>query len=105
MLAIKTWMPILSTFESQLALCGDALGVLADAMKFRAKELVLNKLMAELALSIAPYGFEISTAHVWSKQNDMCGKLSRLALDARILDTLSHAVRSNDERPVWAVLS
>ena len=78
LLAVKTWLPILRACASQLALCGDALGVLADAMKFRAREPVLNKLMAELALTIAPFGFEMSTIHVWSKQNDVCDSLSRL---------------------------
>ena len=53
LLAVKTWLPISQVCESQLALCGDALGVLADAMQFRACEPVLIKMMAEWALTIA----------------------------------------------------
>ena len=102
---MKTWLPILRTCESQLALCGDALGVLADAMQFRAREPVLNKIMAELALIVAPFGFEMSTTHVWSKQNDVCDRLSRLERRDVLPDVLKQATRSKDERRSWPFLS
>ena len=57
---VMVWRPILQSTESQVAFCGDALGVLIDARKFRACESVLNKMMAELARAVAPFGFELS---------------------------------------------
>ena len=68
-LVVHVWAPILQAQESQLAFCGDALGVLVDAMRFKAKEPFLNRMMAELARVLAPLGFELSTIHVWSAQN------------------------------------
>ena len=56
---MKAWLPILEVAESQLAICGDALGVLVDALNFRAREPILNRVMAELALIIAPFGIEL----------------------------------------------
>ena len=70
-----------SCLESQgaLAIMGDALGVLHDARRFRAKDKVLNLIMAELALIIAPMGQELRTAHLWTQRNSTCDLLSRLA--------------------------
>ena len=88
LLAVATWLPILSAAESQLAFCGDALGVLADALRFRAKEPVLNKIMAELALFIAPFGYETSTVHIWSALNATCDWLSGAAPEPSSPDVL-----------------
>ena len=100
---MKTWLPILRASASQLAFCGDALGVLHDAMLFRAHEPILNKTMVELALAIAPFGFEMSTVHVWSRHNTTIDWLSRAALEEIVLDVLKQAVRATDKRLEWAV--
>ena len=104
LLAIMTWRPILKATESQLAFCGDALGVLIDAMKFRAREPMLNKLIAELALVVAPFGFELSTIHAWPRHNETCDWLSRAEIDEAVPVQLRAASRSRDKRPSWAVL-
>ena len=104
LLAVATWLPILSSAESQLAFCGDALGVLADALRFRAKEPVLNKITAELALCIAPFGFATSTVHIWSAHNATCDGSSRTAHGSSVPSALSSAIRSRDKRPQWSVL-
>ena len=81
------------TASGSLAIMGDALGVVHDAQKFRAKDAVLNSIMAELALIIAPMGhdlravrkdqswkgLDIRATHIWSERNDVCDQLSRLA--------------------------
>ena len=104
LLAVMTWRPILKATESQLAFCGDALGVLIDAMKFRAREPMLNKLMAELALVVAAFGFELTTIHTWSMHDETCDWLSRVETDECVPVQLQAAKRSSDRRPVWAVL-
>ena len=57
---------------------GDALGVLHDARKFRPKDPILNKVMAEMAVLIAPLGLELRAIHLWTQRNKTCDALSRL---------------------------
>ena len=45
----------------------DALGMLHDAAKLKAKDPVLNLMVGELALLIAPYGLDIRAARSWSE--------------------------------------
>ena len=47
---------------------GDALGVLHDALKFRAKDGFLNELMGDLSLVSAPTGQSLQGAPVWSER-------------------------------------
>ena len=64
--------------QGSLAIIGDALGVLHDAVKLRAKDPVLNAIMGDLALLIAPTGKDIRCAHIWTQRNVTCDALSRL---------------------------
>ena len=72
---------------------GDALGVLHDARKFRARDLVLNEIMAELALITAPLGQDIRTLHLWTQRNQTCDALCLLASGKAVPETLKKAVR------------
>ena len=54
------------------------MGVLEDALRMRSKEKVLNCMMGEIALLLAPTGSDIRAAHVWSERNTTCDALSRL---------------------------
>ena len=74
---------------------GDGLGVLHDMMKLKAKDPVLTNIAAELALTIAPLGFVIRAAHLWSERNEVCDHLSRLKQgELHNLAQLSSAKRS-----------
>ena len=66
---------------------------------------ILNKLMAELALTVAPFGFELSTIHAWSMHNETCDWLSRAESEDTVPKPLTAAVRSSDRRPKWSVLT
>ena len=77
LLAFRQWAPSLAVTEGRVTVCGDALGVLHDAVKLRARDKRLNNIMAELALTIAPYGLELAALHIWSEWNDVCDELSR----------------------------
>ena len=72
---------------------GDALGVLHDARKMRAHDPVLNEIMAELALVVAPLGQDIRTLHVWTQRNQTCDALSRLASGTAVPTALQQASR------------
>ena len=77
LLAFRQWAPSLAVTEGRVTVCGDALGVLHDAVKLRARDKRLNNIMVELALTIAPYGLEFAALHIWSEWNDVCDELGR----------------------------
>ena len=54
LVSIATWRPILEATQGLLTFVGNALGVLHDALKLKAHEPVLNGIMGELALLLAP---------------------------------------------------
>ena len=103
--------------QGTLAVLGDALGVLYDVAKLRAKEPILNALAAEMALILAPIGMDIRAAHVWTQRNRICDTLSRLQQGSgpsrltsgpqnvlRELPELSEAHRVLRQRPEGAIL-
>ena len=59
---------------------GDARGVLHGAQKFKANVGVLNLIMAEAALILAPMGRDIRAIHLWTQRNVTCDRLSRLQI-------------------------
>ena len=60
--AVWTWSKVIREFAGSLAMMGDALGVLHDATKFRASAPILNSVMAEMALILAPMAHKLSAA-------------------------------------------
>ena len=54
---------------------------------------MLNSIMAELALLIAPMGHELRAIHLWTQRNKTCDALSRLTEGAAVPDTLSTVKR------------
>ena len=76
--AVRQWRHAIAASEGRLLFLGDAYGVLQDAVKFRAKDRILNELMGEIALTLAPLGHTADAAHIWSECNKACDRLSRL---------------------------
>ena len=62
---------------------------LHDARQFKAKDRVLNLIMAELAFKVAPMGQELWTAQLWTQRNTTCDLLSRWPRDTAFLQTWS----------------
>ena len=62
------WRNFLATTYGSLTLIGDALGALQDALRFKAREPILNAIRAELALQLR-HG---------SERNQICEALSRI---------------------------
>ena len=93
--AVNTWQPVLAQAQGRLAFRGDALGVLHDMLRYRAKDLVLNDHAGALALLVAPIGLDTRAAHIWSERNVVCDKLSRI--DWHLMNKSSlHACSLND---------
>ena len=84
---------MLRTAMGSVAILGDALGVLHDARKFRAKDPVLNEIMAELALIVAPLGLELQAMHLWTQRNRTCDALSRLTSTSTVPEELANVHR------------
>ena len=77
-MGIVRWEPVLRQAQGKLLIIGDALGVLHDAVRHRTRDPILNSIMSEIALVIAPSGGDIRAAHLWTERNSVCDELSRL---------------------------
>ena len=104
LLACIKGLPVLTRCNSTVHLVGDALGVLCDALKFRARDPVLNRLLGELALRVAPIGLELEALHCWSEWNQLCDELSRSESEPSCDVRLAKAQKSKDFRPRWVLL-
>ena len=102
--SVFLWRKILHKAHGKLAVMGDALGVLHDARKFKAQDRVLNEIMAELALIVAPMGQDIRAAHLWTQRNTTCDLLSRLKEGKQIPEALSQTTRTQRKVLSYKVL-
>ncbi len=102
--AAITWFPLLSASEGKLAVCGDALGVLHDAVRFRARDPMLNLITAELALVLAPLGVTLDAIHQWSERNHICDALSRLSPASALPPQLQDVPASRDQEAQFRLL-
>ena len=76
-MSIVKWEPVLRQAQGKLLVIGDALGVLHDAVRLKARDPILNLIMSEKALVIAPSGGDICAARLWTERNSDCDELSR----------------------------
>ena len=95
---------MLQQAEGGLTFISDALGVLHDASKLRAKDTTLNALLADTALIMAPMGLQISGAHLWPQRNASCDALRRLQENESIAERPRQATKSNVRRPTFKIL-
>ena len=98
-LALNTWQQLLQTAQGRLAIRGDALGILHDVLKLRAREPKLNALAHQMAYILAPIGLDVRLAHVWTERNTICDNLSRCTTAAELeMPQLSKATRMRMRR-------
>ena len=69
--SVYLWRKVIKEAQGSLAAMGDALGVLHDARKFRARDPVLNEIRAVVALITAPPGQDIRTLHLWTRRDQL----------------------------------
>ena len=79
--ALTVWRKTLGSTQGKLAVLGDALGVLYDVLRLKARDPVLNAMAADMALILAPMSLDVRVAHVWTQRNSICDALSRLDCD------------------------
>ena len=84
---------------------GDALGVLYDVLRLKARDPVLNAMAADMALILAPLSLDVRAAHIWTQRNCVCDALSRLEGDDLSRPAiLKDAARTMLERPKCTIL-
>ena len=76
-IAIRTWVS--EATSGKVALVSDASGVLQDIVSWRARGKVVNNIVKQIALHLAPIGLELCGLHVWSERNKLTDALSRSA--------------------------
>ena len=103
--SIVVWKDILRKADGGLAVMGDALGVLHGAQKFKSNDAVLNLIMAEAALILAPMGRDLRAVHLWTQRNITCDRLSRLQKSPADITELQGVTRSIRHIPECKVLS
>ena len=98
-LALNTWQRLLQTAQGRLAIRGDALGILHDVLKLKAREPKLNALAHQMAYILAPVGLDVRLAHVWTEHKTVCDTLSRCTAASELdLPQLSEATRMRVRR-------
>ena len=105
LVSVWCWRRLLAETNGGFAIIGDALGVVYDALKLRASDRVLNSVMGELALVLAPMGKHLSGAHVWSERNTTCDKLSRMTEADEVPAELRSVTRTKRRPPEFKVLT
>ena len=96
---------MLAASDGDLAFVGDALGVVYDALKLHSADRILNLIMGELALVLAPMGKHLRGAHVWSERNTTCDALSRMSSTSQLPAELQAVQRTKRRVPAFKVLS
>ena len=63
-LALNTWAKVSQRAQGALVVRGDALGILYDVLRFRARGSVLHDLAGEMSVITAPWGVRFAPAEV-----------------------------------------
>ena len=98
------WGHIIATVRGNIAVVGDAQGVLHAYVKFKANDAKINEIMMELAVRIAPLGRDLGTFHLYSEMNAEADQLSRLSEGAQLPPRLTKVRRSQVSLGQWLFL-
>ena len=76
LLAVRHWIRL--GLRGRTTLVGDAEGILGSLTAFRSDDHVISSISKEMALALAPLGFELGAIHIWGEGNVMADDLSRI---------------------------
>ena len=76
LLAVRQW--VRPGLRGRITMVGDAEGILGSLTAFRSDDHVINDISKEMALVLAPLGFELEAIHIWGEENVMADDLSRI---------------------------
>ena len=85
-IAIKTWVD--KQTVGKITMIGDASGVIFDLIAMKAKSDVVNNLLKEAAMHLAPLGLDLFGVHIWAERNTAADQLSRASREGRLPDWL-----------------
>ena len=89
---VYTWQTDLLTAGGPRTIHGDAQGVLQAVVAQRARNPLLNLIVAEIQVVLGPTANSITAVHLWSEENQTCDALSRLHEGSCVPDELRTAV-------------
>ena len=102
LVAVHTWSDLLAGAYGRLMVCGDAKGVLQAVVYRRARNPLLNLIVAEIQLELGATTHDLVAAHFWSEDNQSCDALSRLHEGAAFPAVLIGATRwTTSRRAPW----
>ena len=104
LLSVYLWRKIIADSQGRLAIVGDALGALHDALKLKARDSGLNAIMCEMALLLAPTGQSVQGAHIWSERNSVCDDLCRMKCSAAPPQSLTTTPRTKQREMEYLFL-
>ena len=76
-IALRHW--ISSDSKGNITIIGDASGDIRDLVAMRAKSTIVNCLVKQAAVHLAPLGLDLLGVHVWAEHNTAADELSRAA--------------------------
>ena len=76
LLALREWAR--PGLRGKITIVGDAEGILGSLTAFRSDDPIINNISKEVALVLAPLGFELAAIHIWGEENVMADDLSRI---------------------------
>ena len=74
--ALRTW--VTPATQGQVTIIGDAAGVIGNLVSMRSRSPIINDVIKEVALHLAPLGLDLMGLHLWAEQNEQADQLSRL---------------------------
>ena len=75
-IALRTW--VTDKVQGKITIIGDAQGVISNIIAMRSRAPVINDIIKEIALHLAPLGLDLLGLHLWAEQNEQADELSRL---------------------------
>ena len=87
LVAVFTWREDLAGDQGPLTLHGDAQGVLQVVIAHRAKNALLDKIVAEIERVLGATSHCWTAVHFWCEENAVCDALSRAEVGAELPKT------------------
>ena len=104
LIAFTTWLPVIATARGTVAVMGDALGVLQSYFSFRAIDSIINSIMLEVAVQVAPLGRDLPAFHIFSEANDIADMLSKMTKHIHVPACLQDVRASTPRMGPWRFL-
>ena len=101
LVAVHNWKELLVKAHGKLYIHGDAKGVLQAVVRRQAKNPDMNLIVMEIQLELGMTMFDVTAAHFWSEENDVCDSLSRVHEGKMVPNEVANAETWEACRKAW----